>query len=101
MTAFNYNVIAELLPTRKDFALSTRRTKRRPIGYGRFACASYAIRFAIEELPDELLSATWLKVDERLFDGDGIRKLYDSQHYPLVRRTKNLRASNVRHFSFE
>ena len=35
-----------------------RRKTRQPIGYGRFARAANAIRFAIEELPPELLLAT-------------------------------------------
>jgi hypothetical protein len=45
-----------------------------------------AIRFAIEELPPELLLAAQLKVAEERFDGDGIRRLYDSVEYPLARR---------------
>jgi hypothetical protein len=92
MTAFNYDIIGELFPTRNDVALfpaRARRVRRQPIGYGRFARAAYAIRFAIEELPAELLSATCLKVDEQIFDGDEIRRLYDSEGYPLVRRASS------------
>jgi len=102
MSAFNYDTIAELFPTRNDVALfpaGTRRLKRRPIGYGRFARAAYAIRFAIEELPTELLSATCLKVEEQLFDADGIRRLYDSEDYPLVRRARALRSANIQQLS--
>ncbi len=44
------------------------------------------IRFAIEELPAELLPGARLKVDEMIFDRDEIRRLYDSEDYPLVRR---------------
>jgi Arc/MetJ-type ribon-helix-helix transcriptional regulator len=40
---------------------------------GRFVRASDAIRFAIEELPPELLLAVQLIVAEERFDGDGIR----------------------------
>ena len=51
----------------------------------------FAIRFAIEELPAELLPAELLpgarlEVDEMIFDRDEIRRLYDSEDYPLVRR---------------
>jgi hypothetical protein len=45
-----------------------------------------AIRFAIEELPPELLPAVQLKAAEERFDGDGIRRLYESVKYPLARR---------------
>ena len=89
MTAFNYNSVAELFPTKTDvelFPAKSRRVRRQPIGYGRFARAGYAIRFAIEELPTELLLDTCLKVDETIFDRDGIRRLYDGEDYPLVRR---------------
>jgi len=89
MTAFNYNTVAELFPAQMDMGLMPakgRRLKRHPIGYGRFARAGYAIRFAIEELSPELLPDTWLKVDETVFDREGIRRLYDSEDYPLVRR---------------
>ena len=59
---------------------------RKPIGYGRFARAADAIRFAIEELPPELLPAAQLKVAEETFDSAGIRRLYESVEYPLARR---------------
>jgi hypothetical protein len=102
MTAFNYDIVAELFPTRKDVALfpaGARRIRRQPIGYGRFARAAYAIRFAIEELPAELLPATCLEVDEQIFEGDGIRRLYDSKDYPLVRRESTLKPANITHLS--
>ena len=89
MTAFNYNSVAELFPSKTDvelFPAKRRRVRRQPIGYGRFARAGYAIRFAIEELPTGLLLDTCLKVDETIFDRDGIRRLYDGEGYPLVRR---------------
>ena len=89
MTEFNYNTVAELFPTKRDvelFSAKSRRHRRHPVGYGRFAHAGYAIRFAIEELEAELLPDTCLKVDEAIFDGEGIRRLYDSEDYPLVRR---------------
>jgi len=47
---------------------------------------TFAICFAIEELPAELLPGARLEVDEMIFDRDEIRRLYDSEDYPLVRR---------------
>jgi hypothetical protein len=101
MTAFDYSTVAELFPTRSEaelFPAKSRRHRRQPVGYGRFARAAYAIRFAIEELPTDPLSDTYLKVDETTFDRDGIRRLYDREDYPLIRRASTLKASNVKHF---
>jgi len=87
MATFNYGAEAELSPTASEVGLlTTRRRMRQPIGYGRFARAADAIRFAIEELPPELLLAAQLKVAEERFNGDGIRRLYESVEYPLARR---------------
>ncbi len=77
---FDYNTEAELFPTR------SRVSRRPPLGYRRFSRAAEAIRFAIEELPPEHLRGAYLEVDEQRFDGDGIRRLYDSGDYPLARR---------------
>jgi hypothetical protein len=89
MAIFDYSTEAELSPTVTEAALfaAGRRRMRQPTGYGRFARAADAIRFAIEELPPELLLAAQLKVAEERFDGDGIRRLYESIEYPLARRT--------------
>ena len=88
MAIFDYSSEAELSPTASEVALiwAGRWRMRQPTGYGRFARAADAIRFAIEELPPELLLAAQLKVAEERFDGDGIRRLYESVEYPLVRR---------------
>ena len=88
MAIFDYSAEAELSPTASKVALlpTGRRRMRQPTGYGRFARAEDAIRFAIEELPPELLLAAQLKVTEERFDGDGIRRLYESAEYPLARR---------------
>jgi hypothetical protein len=83
LTGFDYDAPAELFPTRS-------RKGNRPMGYRRFAKAAEAIRFAIEELPSELLLGAHLEVEEERFDCEGIRRLYQSSAYPLARRDADL-----------
>ena len=78
MAGFDYHTEAELFPGRNPTC--------RPVGYRRFARAADAIRFAIEELPPELLLGTYLEVDEQRYDSDAIHRLYDSADYPIARR---------------
>ena len=79
-TLFDYDTEAEL------FSAGSRKSRRQPLGYRRFARAADAIRFAIEEMPQSLLTGSYLEVDEVRFDSSEIRHLYDSAKYPLARR---------------
>ncbi len=78
---FDYTAAAEFFPRRSG------KLRRRPVAYRRFAQAAHAIRFAIEELPPELLLGSYLEVSEQRYDRDAIRSLYDSAEYPLARRS--------------
>lgn len=78
MTGFNYDAMAELFPSR-------RHAKSQQTQYRRFAKASEAIRFCIEELPATGLAGSFMEVREGRFDGAAIRKLYEAAEYPLPR----------------
>jgi len=85
MVEFDYSAAAELFPTRNRKPRRQSIGLRQPIGYKRFAHAADAIRFAIEELPAELLLGSFLEVDEERYDSGGIHRLYESMDYPLIR----------------
>lgn len=90
MAAFDYGTVAELFPTRGEVrqppSKSGRRRRPYPVGYGRFARAAEAIRFAIEELPAELLPNACLEVGDEIFDREDMLRLYESPDFPLARR---------------
>jgi hypothetical protein len=56
MATFDYSAEAEL------FRARNRKYRRQSVGYRRFARAAGAVRFAIEELPPELLLGVFLEV---------------------------------------
>src|SRR6266849_3111034 len=77
---FDYEAVAELFPTRN------RKFNRQFTRYRRFDSAAEALRFAIEELPQQLLLGACLEVEEERFDRNEMRRLYDSTDFPLARR---------------
>jgi hypothetical protein len=44
------------------------------------------IRYAVEKLPSEALSAISIEVDEERYDAKQIRALYENDGYPLARK---------------
>jgi hypothetical protein len=85
MVGFDYSAAAELFSTRNRQPRRRPIGLRQPVGYKRFAHAADAIRFAIEELPAELLLGAFLQIDEERYDSGGIHRLYESRYYPLIR----------------
>ena len=94
MHTFDYATQAELFDHSTEaelFLAKGKNWRRHPLGYKRFARAADAIRFAIEELPPELLIGTYLEVDEERYESNEIRRLYESADYPLARTTGPIR----------
>ena len=88
MDGFDYAANAELFDYSTEaelFSTNPKNSRRLPLGYKRFPEASQAIRFAIEDLPPECLVGAFLEVDEQRFSADDIRRLYESDDYPLAR----------------
>ena len=79
MADINYGSTAELYPSR-------RHAKSAQQQYRRFKTAAEALQFIMEDVPGTWLSGSFLEVDERRYDGDGIRALYESENYPLARQ---------------
>jgi hypothetical protein len=82
LPTFDYRTSAELFPGRNL------RTKSRGPRYMRFNRAADAIRYAIEQLPADVLLGAYMEVDEKRYDGNAIRRLYDGADYPLPRLAK-------------
>ena len=79
MIAFDYSREAELFPARVV------RSRGKSFSYRRFESAADAIQFAMEVVPAQYLAGAYLEVDEKRFDAEGIRVLYESPEYPLTR----------------
>ena len=79
---FDYAASAELF-------MPKRQGRSRPLlGYRRFATAAEAVRFAVEELPAVRTLGAWMLVGEERFNGNDIRRLYESASYPRPRRLR-------------
>jgi hypothetical protein len=79
---FDYQATAELF-TGKNI-----RVQSRVLKYVRFNQAADAIRFAIEQLPADVLLGAYLESNEKRYDSRGIRQLYDCAEYPFPRLAK-------------
>ncbi|KKB10443.1 hypothetical protein VE25_18010 [Devosia geojensis] len=78
MTSFDYSAFAELYPSRNF-------RHKRVLRYRRFATAAEALRYAMEQMPRELLAGSTLEVDEERFEAAEIDALYRARDYPLAR----------------
>jgi len=81
MMTFDYCSPAEL------FAAKRKGGPRKRLGYRRFATAADAIRFAVEDFPAIRTLDAWTQVGDERFDSEEIHRLYESDDYPLRRRT--------------
>jgi hypothetical protein len=80
---FDYSASAELFVPKKGKV-----GVRRPLSYRRFASAAEAIRFAVEDFPTVRTLGAWMRVGDDCFNGDDIRRLYESKSYPRRRRIR-------------
>jgi hypothetical protein len=82
MSAFDYSMEAGL------FSAKGAHFPHKGLEYRRFVGAAEAIRFAIEDLPSNVLGGCSLEVAEDTYGGNAIRGLYESVDFPLPRRAK-------------
>ena len=82
MKRFDYGLPAEL------FTAKRKGVSRQRLGYRRFATAAEAIRFAVEDFPAVRALGAWMQVGDERFDSEEIHRLYESDDYPLQRRTE-------------
>ena len=78
MTGFHMDAPAEL------FVGSARGRNRRAMQYRRFDTGAEAIRYAIEDLPPELLRAAAIESGGERLEADEILQLYQDQIAPLT-----------------
>jgi len=78
---FDYCSPAELFTSKRKGG------PRQRLGYRRFATAAEAVRFAVEDLPAMRTLGAWMQVGDERFDSEEIHRLYESDDYPLRRRT--------------
>jgi hypothetical protein len=81
MPTFDYGAQAEL------FSAQGRNGRGMMPRYRRFARASDAVQFAVEQVPRASLVGAYLQVGEERYDSRQIRDLYDNIDFPLSRRS--------------
>lgn len=84
MPDIDYGAQAELFTGRRGYSLH-------PMRYQRFASASEAIKFAVEEIAPEHFQGTYLQVEDDRFDRHEIGRLYNSVDFPLARKNAGRR----------
>jgi hypothetical protein len=77
---FDYGASAELFSGQSKKAQS-------PFSYNRFDNAAEALRYAMEEAPPQAMVGACLEVDEVRYNFNQISLLYQSETYPLQRRS--------------
>ena len=78
MQNFNFNAPAELFPSRNRKVASR-------VKYRRFDKAAEAIRFAVEDMNEQLLLGATIQIGDERFGHQQIRDLYFSEGFPLKR----------------
>jgi hypothetical protein len=78
---FDYSSPADLFTAKSKSTLGAR------LAYRRFTTADEAIGFAVEDVPALRMLGAWLQVGDERFDSEKIHRLYESDNYPLQRRT--------------
>jgi hypothetical protein len=82
MGAFDYSLEAALFFAKRS------KFRDQALEYRLFVRAAEAIRFAIEDLPSNILRGCSLEVGEDRYVGDAILGLYESVDFPLSRLAK-------------
>jgi Arc/MetJ-type ribon-helix-helix transcriptional regulator len=75
MDKFNFDAPAELFPSRNNKIA-------KKLKYRRFNSAAEAIRFAVEDMPEQLLLGTTIEIDEKRLGHQDIRALYERPDFP-------------------
>ena len=78
---FDYFSPAELFPAKRKGG------SRQRLRLSSLRHSSGGIRFAVEEFPAMRALGAWMLVGDERFDSEEIHRLYESDDYPLGRRT--------------
>jgi hypothetical protein len=79
---FDYGAPAELFMQKRKSGAARQR-----LGCRRFTTAAEAICFVVEKFPAMRTLGAWMQVGDERFNGDDIHRLYESDDYPLPRRS--------------